>query len=162
MYQMTIPTRYGHFFLSIQGAAMADMYGALCSNHFKVKDPDAFKKWFDESVRFGDDTQLYIAPELLFDANDVTAEPILGPVCCTLKGHEMYPNAYPGRPQTDDDNDPVCWDLDEFAAIMRTHLLPDETFRLLAVGNEKLRYVQATHLIISHTKVEFNDYFEGD
>lgn len=141
---------------------MADMYGALCSNYFKVKDPDAFKKWFDKSVRFGDDTHLYIAPQLLFDANDVTAEPTLGPVRCILRGYEMYPNAFPGWPQTEDESDTDGWDLDAFAAIMRTHLLPDETFRLLAVGNEKLRYVQATHLIISHTKVEFNDYFEGD
>lgn len=142
---------------------MADMHGAVRSNYFKVKDPEAFKAWFDQSVRFGDNIQLFIEPELIFDNSNFSAEPTEGDIRCTLAGYEMYPSAFPGKPQDEDDSDPsTTWDLDDFAAIMRTHLLPDETFRVLAAGNEKLRYVAATHLIITHTKVEFNNYFEGN
>jgi len=58
---------------------MADMYGAVRSNIFKVKDPDAFIQWFEENVRFGDDIQIWKEDDQ----------------AVSFGGYEMYPSAWP-------------------------------------------------------------------
>lgn len=124
---------------------MADMYGAIRSNWFKVKNVDKFTKWFNKSVVFGGDIEVF---------DDQVGVVAFG-------GYEQYPNAYPMRPVKGGE-DQEEWDLEAFAKAVRKHLLPGEEFRVLAAGNEKLRYVAATHLIVTHDKVTFNDYYEGN
>lgn len=127
---------------------MADMYGAVRSNWFVVKDPDAFRQFFEEKCRFGEEIELF----------NYDSEPNL----FAFGGYEQYPSAYPMMPYDEELGDTQAWNLDEFADAIRTHLADDQEFRVFAAGNEKLRYVAATHLIVTHKKVEFNDYYEGN
>jgi hypothetical protein len=141
---------------------MADMYGAVRSNWFKVKDIEAFKTWFKSSVRFGDDIEVWT------EQQREGADVVVG-----FGGVEQYPNAYPmtiprcnlplDHPDYDaDDCDSYEWDLEAFAAEVREHLQDGEEFRVLAAGNEKLRYVQATHLVITHDSAKFDVLYEGN
>lgn len=125
---------------------MADMYGAVRSNQFRVRNTEAFKQWFEENVLFGNDIQVWEHDEgtMLFG------------------GYEQYPNAWPNKPAVDDDSYAEHWDLEEFATAVREHLLPGEEFRVLAAGHEKLRYVGATHLTVTHERVTFIDLYEGN
>jgi len=45
---------------------------------------------------------------------------------------------------------------------VRPHLFPGEQLRVLAAGHEKLRYVAATHLIVTETSVDYFDLYEGN
>ena len=132
---------------------MSDMYGAVRSNTFKVKDPATFREWFTTNTQFGESIELWEDADGTF----------------SFGGYEQYPNAYPRMPRWyEDENgdeverDDTEWNLEEFAAAMRAYLCPGEEFRVLAAGHEKLRYVSATHLIVTHETVTFNDYYEGN
>lgn len=125
---------------------MADMYGAVRSNKFKVKDVEVFKEWFKKNVLFGCDIQVWVYSE--------------NTVC--FGGCEQYPNAYPNVPAVDEDSFVEPWDLEEFAEAVREHLLPGEELRVLAAGHKKLRYVGATYLVVTHEKVTFTDLYEGN
>ena len=132
---------------------MSDMYGAVRSNWFKVKDPAEFRDWFEANVWFGYEVELWIGRD---PAN---------PHLVAFGGYEQYPSAYPRRlfdVDDDDADEPDTWGLDEFAAEIRKRLQDGEEFRVLAAGNEKLRYVSATHLIITATKATFSEYYEGN
>lgn len=121
---------------------MADMYGAVRSNWFEVKDVEAFRAWFEESCHFGYEVELW------FEGNRAA-----------FGGHEQYPSAWP---RYQDDDDVHDYDLEYFAELVRPHLADGEEFRVLAAGNEKLRYVNATHLIVTHEAVTFADWTEGN
>ena len=132
---------------------MADMYGAIRSNEFQVKDPKAFKVWFEANVKFGEDIEFW---------NDYQ-----DPNTVSFGGHGQYPCAWPNQlsPITEDDDydlDDEQWDLDELAEEVRKHLCEGQEMRVLAAGHEKLRYVAATHLVISHTSVKFDQLYEGN
>ena len=124
---------------------MADMYGAVRSNWFKVKDPSAFKKFFKEKCYFGGEIELFYQDPDIF----------------AFGGYEMYPSAYPRFPN-DCDRDWEEWALTEFADEIRKHLCDGQEFRVLAAGDEKLRYVGVQHLVITKDTVVFNDYYEGN
>lgn len=132
---------------------MSDMYGAIRSNVFKVKDVEAFKAWFTASVTFSDGVQLW--------TNYGDDKVAFGGMC-------QYPNAYPQVPahhaedEIDSDLEQEDWDLQAFATEVRKHLADGEEFRVLAAGSERLRYVSATHLIVSASKAEFHSYDEGN
>lgn len=137
---------------------MADMYGTILSNDFKVKDVVAFKKWFKE-YHFGDETQIFdrVEPD--------------GSGTISFGSGEQYPNAYPRIPagrelsaeeleemELEDDDlypedciseDIEDADLETFAEELRKHLMPKEIFYVIAGGNEKLRYVLFQELIIA-------------
>lgn len=123
---------------------MADMYGAVCSNWFRVKDVAAFKAWFNESVSFGAWIEVFEK-----EGSNLA-----------IGGCEMHPSAFPMIPTSDGDQG--RWDLEEFATEMRKHLAEGHEFHVVTAGNEKLRYVAATHLGVTHSKVEFHDRYEGN
>lgn len=133
---------------------MADMYGAVRSNEFKVKDVEAFKTWFDE-YSFGDEIEVW-------DEGENT-------VC--FGGEEQYPSAYP-MVIIYDKSDPDDWvieeteeaDLQVFADELRQHLMPGEVFQVVAGGNEKLRYVGFAELIIAEDveSPSFQAYYSDD
>lgn len=137
---------------------MADMYGTILSNEFKVKNVAAFKEWF-KKYYFGDEIEIFEHVE----SN--------GSGTISYGSDEQYPCAYPrlsaGRELSaeelkalglDDEDlypeDMVSEDiedanLDTFAEELRLHLMPKEIFYVISGGNEKLRYVLFQELIIA-------------
>ena len=113
---------------------MADMYGTVCSNQFKVKDVQKFKAWFSQYY-FGEDVQLYV------DTDN----------SASLGGHEQYPSAYPRIRETEgaDEGELMDVELLPFAQELCVHLADGEVFNLVSGGNEKLRYVAFDQLIIT-------------
>ena len=65
---------------------MADMYGAIKSNEFKVKDADYFEQWFLANVSFGNDITIYRE----VDKEGITSFMFGNP-------DAYYPNAYPKK-----------------------------------------------------------------
>lgn len=121
---------------------MADMYGTIRSNWFKVRDPDAFEAWFKEFCYFGGEVELWREDDTF-----------------AFGGHEMYPSAWPRN--TDDEQSE--WALGEFARIFCALLAPGEELRVLAVGNEKLRCTAAQHLVVrSPDDYHFTNLYEGN
>jgi hypothetical protein len=111
---------------------MADMYGAVRSNVFKVKDVETFKAWFD-NYHFGYDIEIWV---------DSPEEPTV-----SFGGYEQYPSAHPRR--FDEADDLIDADLPAFAEELCRHLEEGEVFSVTAGGNEKLRYVSFDQLIIA-------------
>ena len=139
---------------------MSDMYGAVCSNEFKVKNFVAFRDWFDEYI-FGDETELWVIKA--GEGADATV---------AFGSEEQYPTAYPRVKQFEDPEatgeddwyDLVEADLETFAKELREHLADREVFQVVAGGNEKLRYVGFSELIIAEDvpKPSFTTYYSDD
>ena len=110
---------------------MSDMYGAVLSNTFTVRDVAAFRAWFAE-YHFGDDVELFV--------DDNKRQVAFG-------GELQYPSAHPRV--SDDDGDVNDADLSAFSAGLCAHLADGEVFTVVAGGNEKLRYVAFDHLVIA-------------
>lgn len=136
---------------------MADMYGALRSNEFKVKHFTFFRDWF-EKYSFGDETELWVT------------EALEGPSATVSFGsYEQYPNAYP-MVVLREDIDGGCIeeteeaDLKVFAAELQQHLMPGEVFQVVAGGHENLRYVGFAELIIAEDveAPSFQAYYSDD
>lgn len=127
---------------------MADMYGAVRSSYFKVKDPEAFKAWFSENCYFGSDVSLW----------DDTEEGF------AFGGYEMYPSAYPRFPANDEEcNDINDWDLEAFAKAFAEQLVPGQNLVVVAAGNEKLRYVSAQRLtVMSDGTFLLDEFYAGN
>lgn len=120
---------------------MADMYGAVSSNCFIVKDAAAFKAWFD-GYFFGDDIELFVREE--------TRE-------ISFAGHEQYPSSYP-RLYEEESEDYVEVELEKFAIELAEYLEEGEVFSVVGGGNEKLRYVSYDQLIIAKAYPEHPIY----
>jgi hypothetical protein len=125
---------------------MADMYGAVRSNDFTVKDVEKFKVWF-QTYHFGYEIELFTSEE----ERQVS-----------FGGYEQYPSAHPRR--FDDDGSPIDADLQSFAKELCDHLEPGEVFAVTAGGNEKLRYVSFDRLIIAqeHAKYPLYERYSSD
>jgi len=137
---------------------MADMYGAVRSNDFRVKDVPAFEKWF-ANYRFGDNVEVWTHLNGVGGSGDYSGDVSFG-------GEEQYPNAYPMKAYTDAD---PCPDIDEadlnvFARELREHLMPEEIFHVVSGGAENLRYVGCSELIIAEDidTPFFRTYFSDD
>ena len=125
---------------------MADMYGAVRSNSFQVKDPEAFKSWFAESCNFGSETELWEESDNTF----------------AFGGYEQYPSAWPRIW-----NEAECcsdeWDLDVFGRQFAQHLAEGHNLIVVSAGNEKLRYVAAQRLEVRWDGVAtFDDWYAGN
>jgi hypothetical protein len=128
---------------------MSDMYGAIRSNVFRVKDVAAFKEWFTAECYFGEEIELWEDDEGV-----------------SFGGYEMYPSAYPRMVTEDaDEIDEVHpeWDLDRFAEEFSAHLIEGEALVVVSGGNEKLRYVAAERLFVdSIGRVTFDSWYAGN
>lgn len=111
---------------------MADMYGAVRSDWFCVKDPDKFRLFFDK-YKFGSEIEIWQNKE--------------DPSCFAFGGEEQYPSAFP-QIETEDGFEDA--DLEQFCKEMQTHLKENERFVVVAAGNEKLRYVACNVLFVSN------------
>lgn len=125
---------------------MADMYGAISSNTFTVKDVEKFKAWF-ESYHFGDEVELFVRDEERH---------------VSFGSYEQYPSAHPRK--MDSEGFPEDADLQVFADELCEHLEPGEVFSVTAGGNEKLRYVSFDQLIIAqeHPKEPLYEHYSSD
>lgn len=125
---------------------MADMYGAVRSNVFTVRDVARFKEWF-AGYRFGDDIELFLDE---------------GERQVSFGGYEQYPSAYPRRLNAD--GFPIDASLVAFAKELCEHLAPGEVFSVTAGGNEKLRYVSFDQLIIAqeHPQEPLYEHYSSD
>jgi hypothetical protein len=126
---------------------MADMYGAVRSNSFRVKNIDNFKAWF-ATYHFGYDIELWV---------DDAAERTL-----SFGGYEQYPSAYPRVMDSEDGTADA--DLQVFAEELCEHLKEGEVFSVTAGGHEKLRYVSFDQLIIAqqHPKHPLYRHYSSD
>lgn len=124
---------------------MSDMYGAVRSNTFTVKDVEKFKAWF-AGYHFGYEIELFIRE----------GEPDV-----SFGGYEQYPSAHPRR---FDGDDLIDADLQAFAEDLCEHLEPGEVFSVTAGGHEKLRYVSLDQLIIAqeHPKEPLYEHYSSD
>ena len=122
---------------------MADMYGAICSNSFIVKDVAAFETWFD-GYYFGDEVTVSVidkeSRELCF------------------AGYAQYPSAYPRRYNTEADDYEEVEDLKQFASELAEYLEEGEVLSVVAGGHEKLRYVSFDQLIIAASYPDYPIY----
>lgn len=139
---------------------MADMYGALRSNEFRVKNVTDFKAWFF-TYSFGEEIKVWVDTKDSMDGPDDYSGKV------SFGGEEQYPNAYPMVKIFDKDGyveETEEADLDVFAAELRQHLMPGEVFQVIAGGNEKLRYVGFAELIIAEDVVapSFRTYYSDD
>lgn len=126
---------------------MADMYGAVRSNNFQVKDAMAFKKWFIESCYFGGEIELWEDERNTF----------------AFGGYEQYPSAYPRKPLDEDSGEYPEWSLDAFGLEFGRHLAEGHKLVVVAAGNEKLRYVAAQRLEVHCTGwCNFQDWYAGN
>ncbi len=127
---------------------MSDMYGAVRSNEFQVKNVEAFKTWFGNYI-FGDATEFWV--DKLNDDGSGTV---------SFGGEEQYPSAYPKfkKYDVDDGLEPNendyydiedVHDLDGWADELKVHLADGEVFQVVAGGNEKMRYVAYSELLIA-------------
>ena len=125
---------------------MADMYGAIRSNTFTVKDTEKFRAWF-EAYHFGDEVELFIREEERH---------------VSFGSYEQYPTAHPRM--IDSDGFPIEADLQKFAEELCEHLEAGEVFSVTAGGNEKLRYVSFDQLIIAqeHPKEPLYEHYSSD
>src|SRR5437016_4486460 len=89
--------------------SMADMYGTLASNWFRVKDVTAFKAWLEKECSFSCDIE--------FAQDDGKL---------LIHGGGMYPRALPERVEAtledEDECDAELWDAQKFARALRDHL----------------------------------------
>ncbi|MGE3818894.1 MAG: hypothetical protein AB7I30_05620 [Isosphaeraceae bacterium] len=97
-----------------------------------MKDLTAFLEWFNR-YRFGD------AIEIWTDRERRTV---------AFGGYEQYPSAYPVKPDPEGFDEPLD-DPEIFARELAAHLEPGEVVNIVAGGNEKLRYVSFTQLIVA-------------
>jgi hypothetical protein len=121
---------------------MADMYGAVSSNAFTVKDVESFKAWF-EKYHFGHDVTLCVHHEELREVH--------------FTGYEQYPSSYP-RKYDEETEDYVEVELKQFALELVEYLEEGEVFAVVGGGNEKLRYVSYDQLIIAKAYPEHPIY----
>lgn len=138
---------------------MADMYGAVRSSYFEVKDAAAFEKWFNENCYFGSEVTLW--PDRDGETN-----------VYAFGGYEQYPSAYPRIPAEDEDApdfdentgyDVGEWELDAFAKAFHEHLAEGQNLVVVAAGNEKLRYVSAQRLTVhSDGTGTFDEFYAGN
>lgn len=109
---------------------MADMYGSIVSNAFRVKDSAAFRQWFN-GYYFGEGITLHID-------NDHYAY---------FAADQQYPCAYPRVMGEEGDTEDA--DLAAFARELCGHLMEGEIFNLVAGGKEKHNYAAFSQLVIA-------------
>lgn len=117
---------------------MANYECVTRSNYFRVKDPEAFKE-FMSRVYGGDAIDLWENKQeddtLLFGFG------VFGDICgyCAADG---------------DDED---GDYEAFCAELQKYVAEDDAIIILESGNEKLRYVTGSAVIITSTEIEYLD-----
>ena len=131
---------------------MADMYGATCSNKFRVVDETAFKEWIG-GYELGWGVQVHVIEQ----HDDGSADVVIG-------GDDQYPQPWPkSRSSTEaehDDENLVEWD--DFARELAGHLAEGATAYIVAGGNEKCRYAGISELAVTRERMAMRMAYSND
>ena len=121
---------------------MADAYGSVKSNSFKIKNRVDFIHWFNNSnLTFGNaEIEIYVDKE----ENDGTSITMGNP-------DAQFPDAIPIDIREDQER------LDDFIYKIRKHMVKDEIFCLMAQSNEKLMSQVCSLLIITQEKYKLDN-----
>lgn len=130
---------------------MANYNATIRTNYFRVKDPDAFRK-FMQTVAAEDTVHVWEGQKKAESGEEIT-----------LFGFGVYGSIYgvnaPNENNADgpEDDDDCDLDYDEFTAGLQKHVADDDAIILFEAGNEKLRYVCGSATIITSNEVRFAD-----
>lgn len=123
---------------------MANYYCSVRTNYFHVKDPNAFREFMQTVV--ADEDSVHVWEET--DRNgDLTFGfgcygTVLGVATDGTDGDEEYEDEY---------------DFEEFIYQLSEHVAPGDAVIMIEVGNEKLRYLVGTALIVTEHDTDFLD-----
>ena len=127
---------------------MANYCCAVRTNYFHVKDPDAFLEFMDKVAACEDSANVW-------EDRDKAGRPVFGFGCYSpILG-------VPARSEEAcvDDDDFEDYDYDEFVSGLSELVAEDDAIIILESGNEKLRYLIGSALVITSTGA---DYMEID
>lgn len=121
---------------------MANYECATRTNYFRVKDPEAFRKFM---------SRVYGGCELeVWEEKDTAGNIQFGFGCYDgISGYE------PESPETADDN--CDYGYDEFLEALQQHIAEDDAVIILECGHEKLRYIIASAIIVTSKDIESLD-----
>lgn len=123
---------------------MANYYCSVRTNYFHVKDPEAFREFMQTVV--GNEGSIHI-----WEETDLNGDPtfgfgcygaVLGVATDGTDGDEEYEEEY---------------DFEEFIFQLSEHVAPDDAVIMIEVGNEKLRYLVGSALIVTEYDHEYLD-----
>lgn len=123
---------------------MANYYCSVRTNYFHVKDPEAFREFMQTVVTCEDDVHVW---EEIDRNGDLTFGfgcygSVLGVITNGTDGDEEYEDDY---------------DFEEFVYQLSEHVAPGDAVIMMEVGNEKLRYLVGSALVITENHFEYLD-----
>lgn len=126
---------------------MANYYGNTRTNYFHVKNPDAFRDFMKTVGASEDNVHLW-------EETDRNGEPIFAFGCYgTILG--VATDGTDGVEDYGDDGE--YYDFEEFVFQLSEHVAPNDAVIVIEVGNEKLRYLVGSALIVTDDQYEFLD-----
>lgn len=124
---------------------MANYYCAVRTNYFRVKDPDAFKRFMARVVGAEERVDVWEEEERDEAGNPVFAFGCYGSILGIGIGYD---------PETDDFDD---YDFDGFVNGLSELVADDDAIIILESGHEKLRYVTGSAYVITSTGSSYMD-----
>lgn len=123
---------------------MANYYGTTRTNYFHVKDADAFRSFMSKVVV--DEDSIHLWEDTDRDGNLVF-------------GFGCYGSILGLPPEdVDDENDfDFDFDYDEFIDKLSEHLVKGDAAIIVEIGNEKLRYLTGSAMIVTENDSEYLD-----
>lgn len=121
---------------------MANYECATRTNYFRVKDPEAFRKFM---------SRVYGGCELeVWEEKDTAGNIQFGFGCYDgISGYE---------PESSEAADDDCdYGYDEFLEALQQHIAEDDAVIILECGHEKLRYIIASAIIVTSKDIESLD-----
>lgn len=127
---------------------MANYCCAIRTNYFHVKDPDAFREFMDKVVACEDSVNVW-------EDQDRAGKTVFGFGCYSqILGIPVHTEG-----DGVDDDDFEDYDYNEFVSGLSELVAEDDAIIILESGNEKLRYLMGSALVITSTGA---DYMEID
>ncbi len=121
---------------------MANYCCAVRTNYFHVKDPEAFRKFMDTVVACEDSVSVW-------EEKDKDGRTVFGFGC-----YSSILGVLPEGVEEDEDFD---YDYDEFVNGLADHVAENDAIIILESGNEKLRYLVGSAMVITSTDSEYLD-----
>lgn len=123
---------------------MANYCCAIRTNYFHVKNPDAFREFMKTVVASEDNVSLW-------EDKDSEGHTVFGFGCYS---------SILGVPTTDEEDEEyeyLEYGYDEFITGLSEHVAENDAIIILESGNEKLRYVIGTAMIVTSNAAEYLD-----
>lgn len=121
---------------------MANYCCATRTNYFHVKDPEAFQRFMDGVVSCEDSVSVW-------SETDRDGDLVFGFGC--------YSPILGVKPEDADQDADFDYDYDEFVNGLADHVAEDDAIIILESGNEKLRYLVGSAMVITSKQSEYLD-----